>query len=96
MKLAAILSVSCVLFSLLPSLTVAEIRPWCQSRQQTFDGLCQKNIITQCYNELVKTFEGSLGQLGPIETGCSCFSLPQNKHLCSCPFIPCPPPLKNE
>ncbi|CAH8329887.1 unnamed protein product [Eruca vesicaria subsp. sativa] len=90
MKLPAIFLVSCVLISFLPSLTVAEIRPWCTSRRQVFDGLCQQDIITQCYNELKRTFDGSLGDRGPVETGCICRSLLPDKHSCLCLFLPCP------
>lgn len=87
MKIAAIFLVSCVLFSLLPSLTVAEKRPWCPTRKQVFDGSCKRTDYTQCFNDLRNTWD-NIGDLGP--TDCTCTSQPQNKRLCFCRYLPCP------
>ncbi|ESQ29369.1 hypothetical protein EUTSA_v10023863mg [Eutrema salsugineum] len=84
MKLVAVLLVSCVLISLLPSQT--EIRPWCPSKKQIFGGSCKKDF-TQCFDDLKATW-GDTGDLGP--TDCTCTDQPQDKHLCYCRFLPCP------
>ncbi|CAH8329892.1 unnamed protein product [Eruca vesicaria subsp. sativa] len=86
MKLGVIFLMSCVLFSLTPNLILAEIRPWCPSRKQIFDGSCKKDF-TQCFDDLKATW-GSVGDLGP--TDCTCTSQPQNKRLCYCRYLPCP------
>ncbi|AEE33756.1 SCR-like 8 [Arabidopsis thaliana] len=87
MKLAAIFLVSCVLLSLLPSLTIAEKRPWCPTRKQIFDGSCNRTDYTQCFNDLRNTWD-DIGDLCP--TDCTCTPQPQNKRLCYCRYLPCP------
>ncbi|CAN8240927.1 unnamed protein product [Cochlearia groenlandica] len=86
MKLGSRFLVSCVLFSLMLNLAVAEIRPWCPTRKQVFGGQCQRDF-TQCFDDLKRTWTDT-GDLGP--TDCTCTPQPQDKHLCFCRFLSCP------
>ncbi|KAG7650138.1 Plant self-incompatibility response, partial [Arabidopsis thaliana x Arabidopsis arenosa] len=96
-KFAAILLVTCVLFSLLPShlsqgeessMNIdAQRRPWCPSKKQVFGGSCGNDGAQQCLNNLLSTWDPSV-RLSPVS--CNCTPQPNNNILCSCPNMICP------
>ncbi|CAA7029646.1 unnamed protein product [Microthlaspi erraticum] len=92
MKLAPIILISCVFFSLLPNLLSQgeQRRQWCPTKKQVFGGSCSNEDGGQeCLNDLLSTWDPSV-RLSPIYCDC----LPHHKHkrmrICNCPNLICP------